>query len=47
MAPLLLFQRYEGYGVGLFDNIRFVQNLYPFSAMSQTLGHDRGSQGIR
>jgi len=32
MAPLLLFQRYEGYGVGLSDNIQLVQDLYPFSA---------------
>jgi hypothetical protein len=32
MAPLLLCQRYEGYGLGLTGNIRFVQDLYPFSA---------------
>lgn len=32
MAPLLLCQRYEGYDVGLSDNIQFVQDLYPFTA---------------
>lgn len=32
MAPLLLFQRYEGYASGLSDNIQFVQDLCPFSA---------------
>jgi len=45
MAPLLLFQRYEGYGVGLFDNIRFVLNLYPFSATRRTVSHGSGHQG--
>jgi len=32
MAPLLLCQRYEGYGVGLSDNIQLMHDLYPFSA---------------
>jgi len=32
MAPLLLFQRFQDYGVGLSDNIQLVHDLYPFSA---------------
>jgi hypothetical protein len=32
MAPLLLFQRNEGYVARWRGNIRFAHNLYPFTA---------------